>query len=50
MSIIETLKDIIGYSGSDLDSLFVIVALIILIFFIFSLFNILNSIFKKGRY
>lgn len=47
MSIIQALKDLIGYSGSDLDQVFAIISIIIVIYFMFSLFNILISVFKK---
>lgn len=47
MSIIQTLKDLIGYSGSDYDVVFAIVGLIIVMYFVFTMFNILNALFKK---
>lgn len=47
MSIIQALKDLVGYSGSDLDNIFVILSLIIVLFFFFTFFNILNSLFKR---
>lgn len=47
MSIIQALKQLIGYSGSDLDQIFAIVSMFICIFFLFTFFNILNSLFKK---
>lgn len=46
MTIIDTLKNIIGYSGSDLDKIFAIISIIIVIYFILTLFNILASAFK----
>lgn len=47
MSIVQTLKNIIGYSGNDYDILFATFALIIVIYFLFSLFNIFNALFKR---
>lgn len=47
MSIIEALKNLIGYEGTDIDQIFAIVSMIIVIYFIFTLFNILNSLFKS---
>lgn len=47
MSIIQALKDLIGYSGSDLDPIFAIISTIIVIWFLFTFFNILNSMFKR---
>lgn len=47
MSVIQALKDIIGYSGTDLDHIFVIIAMVIVLYFMFTLFNILNSFFKR---
>lgn len=47
MTIIEALKNIIGYSGNDYDQVFAIVAMIIVLYFIFTLFNILNEVFKR---
>lgn len=47
MSIIQALKDLVGYSGTDLDNIFVILAMIIVMFFFFTFFNILNSLFKR---
>ena len=47
MSIIEALKDLIGYSGTDLDPIFCVFAIIVVMYFIFTLFNILNSLFKR---
>lgn len=46
MTIISTLKDIIGYTGNDLDKIFAIISIIIVIYFIITLFNILGSVFK----
>lgn len=47
MSIIESLKSLIGYSGSDLDQVFAIISLIVIMFFVYTLFNILISMFKR---
>lgn len=47
MSLIETLKSLIGYSGSDYDIVFAISSLIIIIYFLFTMFNILNALFKR---
>lgn len=47
MTIIEALKSIIGYSGSDYDQIFAIISVIIVLYFIFTLFNILNEVFKR---
>lgn len=47
MSIIQALKDLVGYSGSDLDNVFSILSIIIVMFFFFTFFNILNSLFKR---
>lgn len=47
MSIIQALKSLIGYTGTDLDQVFSIFALIVVMYFIFTLFNILNSMFKR---
>jgi len=47
MNIIESLKQIIGYTGNDYDAMFAIVAVIIVLYFIFTLFNILNSLFTR---
>lgn len=47
MTIIETLKNIIGYSGNDYDIVFALVSVIIVLYFLFTLFNILNSLFTR---
>lgn len=47
MSIIQALKDLIGYTADDLNDVFAVIAMIIVIYFLFSLFNILVSLFKK---
>jgi len=46
MSIIDTLKSIIGYSGTDLDKIFAIISVIVILYVIISLFSILTSVFK----
>lgn len=48
MSIIDSLKSLIGYPGSDLDSVFAIISLIIIMFFVYTMFNILISMFKRS--
>lgn len=47
MTIIDALKNIIGYSGSDYDQIFALVSVVIVLYFIFTLFNILNEVFKR---
>lgn len=47
MTIIQALKDLIGYSGNDIDNIFAILSLIIVCYFVFTLFNILMSIFPR---
>lgn len=47
MSIIDSLKSLIGYSGSDLDQVFAVISLIVIMFFVYTLFNILISMFKR---
>lgn len=47
MSIIESLKSLIGYTYNDLDMIFGLIAMIIIMFFVWSLFNILSSIFRS---
>lgn len=47
MSIIESLKSLVGYQYDDLDMIFSIIAMIIIMFFVWSLFNILSSIFRS---
>lgn len=49
MTIIQSLKDLIGYSGNDLDNIFAILSIILVIYFIFTLFNILMSFFPNKR-
>lgn len=41
MTIIESLKSLIGYTGNDLDMVFAIIAMFIVMYFVFSMFNIL---------
>lgn len=48
MNIIDALKQLIGYSGTDLDHIFAIISIFIVLMFIYMLFNILNSLFR-GR-
>lgn len=47
MSIIESLKNLIGYQYSDMDMIFAMIGLIIIMFFVYTLFNILVSMFKR---
>lgn len=47
MSVIDALKDIIGYSGNDYDHIFAIIGCFIVIYFISTLFSILTSIFSR---
>lgn len=47
MSIIDSLKSLIGYNYDDMDMVFAIIALIIIMFFVYTLFNILISVFKR---
>lgn len=49
MSIIDSLKSLIGYSGSDLDNIFAILSIILVIYFMFTLFNIIMSFFPNRR-
>lgn len=47
MTIIQALKNLIGYTGNDLDQIFVIVSIVVVMYFVFTMFNILNSMFKR---
>lgn len=47
MSIIESLKSLIGYQYDDMDMVFAVFAIIIIMFFVYTLFNILISMFKR---
>lgn len=47
MSIIDSLKNLIGYSGSDLDHIFAIFSVIIVMYFVYSLFSVLVSAFNR---
>lgn len=49
MTIIESLKSLIGYTGNDIDNIFAILSLIIVCYFVFTLFNILMSMFPRRR-
>lgn len=49
MTIIDDLKQFIGYSSNDLDFVFAIVSLFIVIFFVSTFFNLINSAFGFGR-
>ena len=50
MTIIQSLKDLIGYTGNDLDNIFAILSIILVIYFVFTLFNIIMSFFPNRRY
>lgn len=47
MSIISSLKTLVGYSGTDLDQLFCIMSLFIMFYFVYSGFAILIGMFKR---
>ena len=47
MTIIQALKDIIGYSGTEYDHIFALIAVFIVLYFISTLFSILTSVFKR---
>lgn len=47
MSIISSLKTLIGYSGSDLDQIFAVLSLFIMFYFVYSAFAILIGAFKR---
>lgn len=47
MSIIDSLKSLVGYSYDDMDMVFAVFAIIIIMFFVYTLFNILMSMFKR---
>lgn len=47
MSIVDALKQLIGYSGSDYDHIFALMGCFIVIYFISTLFSILTSVFKR---
>lgn len=49
MTIIDALKDLVGYSGNDIDNIFAILSMIIVIYFVFTLFNILLSMFPRRK-
>lgn len=44
--IIDSIKSIIGYTGSDLDKIIAIVSIIVILYFIITLFSILVNVFK----
>ena len=48
MSIIQALKDLIGYQADDLDQIFAIISTIVVMYFVFTLFNILTSLVRKS--
>lgn len=50
MSIIEDLKQFIGYTGTDLDTVFCILAIVIVLWFASTFFNIINWAFGIKRY
>lgn len=47
MSIIQELKNVIGYYGTDLDYIFVILAIFIVIMFINIVFSIVTGMFGR---
>jgi hypothetical protein len=47
MSIIQELKNVIGYTGTDLDYIFVILAIFIVIMFIQIVFSIVTGMFGR---
>lgn len=47
MSIIQALKDLIGYSGNDIDVIFAILSVFIVFYFVYSLFAILIGFFRR---
>ena len=47
MTIIDSLKQLIGYSGNDLDNIFAILSIMLVIWFMFTLFNIVMAMFKR---
>lgn len=49
MTIIDSLKQIIGYTGNDMDNIFAVLGIILVIYFIFTLFNIILSFFPSRR-
>lgn len=46
MSIIESLKLLVGYSGNDLDHIFAIISIFVVLMVLYMLINILNSVFR----
>ena len=50
MSIIQELKNVIGYSGNDLDYIFCIMAIFIVIMFIQIVFSIVTGMFGRRHY
>lgn len=47
MTIIDALKNLIGYQANDIDNIFAIVSVGIVFYFVFTLYNILLSFFKR---
>lgn len=47
MSIIQALKDLIGYSGNDIDQVFAILSVVVIFYFIYSAFSIIVSMFLR---
>ena len=47
MSIIQALKDLIGYSGNDYDIIFGLMGLFIIFYIVYSAFAILIGMFKR---
>lgn len=49
MSIVEALKNLVGYSGNDYDHIFALIAMFVVLYFLSVLFSILTSIFDRRR-
>ena len=47
MSIIESIKSLIGYNYNDLDMVFAILSIFVIFFFFMTMFNILMYMFKR---
>lgn len=47
MSIIQAIKNLIGYQADDMDKIFAIIATIIVMYFVFTMFNIITSLVKR---
>lgn len=49
MEIMNYLKDIVGYTGSNLDPVFAILSIYLIFMFVSTTFNVLTYIFTGGR-